>query len=535
MTIKRQIWYSVIAFWLMGVVQAVAAFTGLATPAFVLVFGLLMIIGAFLAGWLLLGRILPRLERVQKVAARVRVGDMTVQADIDGKDEIADLARDLNGIGAHLQGIIHSLKENSYEIGDRSKLLAQAAQTAAAATSQLATAVNEVAAGTNEQSAKLQEVTDLARQLAEAIDQIARGAEEQASHVSETARLTEMMAGRLAQLEMALQQLQLAAQTTLNSGQSGRQAVEETIAGMQRIQTEVEKVGVVVARLGEHSTQIGNIIQVIDEIAEQTNLLALNAAIEAARAGEHGKGFAVVADEVRKLAERSGRATKEIAQLINNIQSGIEEAVHAMGRSQKEVTSGVELAAGAGQALADILANLEQTGIVMQEMVQSLAAMAEANESVVKAVSNVAAITEENTASTEEMAANSAQVLNALAEVAMAVEAQAAASEEMAATAQEMNRTTGEVAKMATDLQTISEKLRECLGEFQLYPIERPCWEIQNCPTERKEMCPAYQNEELRCWLISGTWCGGVKQGDKDAKRHNCMNCTAFKEMMRLK
>lgn len=432
MTIRRQIWVIVIAFCLMGVVQAGAALTDLATPTFVLVFGALMIIGAFLAGWLLLGKILPRLEKLQRVAARVSVGDMTVKAEITGDDEIAWLARNINGIGTHLQGIIHSLKENSYEVGDRSKHLTQAAQAAAAATSQLATAVNEVAAGTNEQSAKLQEVTELARHLAEAIDQIARGAEEQASHVGETSRLTEMMAGRLAQLEMALQQLQLAAQTTLNSGQSGRQAVEETIAGMQRIQTEVEKVGTVVSRLGEHSAQIGNIIQVIDEIAEQTNLLALNAAIEAARAGEHGKGFAVVADEVRKLAERSGRATKEIAQLITSIQSGIEEAVRAMGRSQTEVTSGVGLAAGAGQALADILNNLEQTGQVMREMVQSLAAMAEANESVVRAVSNVAAITEENTASTEEMAANSAGVLNALAEVALAVEAQAAASEEMA-------------------------------------------------------------------------------------------------------
>jgi methyl-accepting chemotaxis protein len=100
--------------------------------------------------------------------------------------------------------------------------------------------------------------------------------------------------------------------------------------------------------LGEHSQQIGEIIQVIDDIAEQTNLLALNAAIEAARAGEHGKGFAVVADEVRKLAERSSKATKEIAELITNIQKLTAGAVKAMEEGTGEVEQGVSLAVDAG-------------------------------------------------------------------------------------------------------------------------------------------------------------------------------------------
>ena len=132
---------------------------------------------------------------------------------------------------------------------------------------------------------------------------------------------------------------------------NGLAAVDKTADGMARIKSAVEASAVKVTELGAKGDQIGAIVETIDDIADQTNLLALNAAIEAARAGEQGKGFAVVADEVRKLAERSGRATKEIAALIAEVQQGTEEAVKAMTVGAAEVEAGAQLAVDSKTAL----------------------------------------------------------------------------------------------------------------------------------------------------------------------------------------
>ncbi len=125
---------------------------------------------------------------------------------------------------------------------------------------------------------------------------------------------------------------------------------------MENVKKTMDMVSNKVHGLGERSKEIGKIVSAIDDIADQTNLLALNAAVEAARAGEQGRGFAVVADEVRKLAERSQAATKEIADLISGIQSGVEDTVAAMEKGTKEIDSGYDLANKAGQSLDDILA-----------------------------------------------------------------------------------------------------------------------------------------------------------------------------------
>ena len=184
----------------------------------------------------------------------------------------------------------------------------------------------------------------------------------------------------------------MASDTARIAGEKAREGgkvVTMTIDGMNRIADVVEKSADTVFVLGQNSDKIGEIIQVIDDIADQTNLLALNAAIEAARAGEQGRGFAVVADEVRKLAERTTNATKEIASMIHTIQNDTADAVTSIQEGKKEVESGKVLALKAGDVLKEIV---EGAGQVADIIVQVAAASEEQAATVEEIGQNVEAI-----------------------------------------------------------------------------------------------------------------------------------------------
>ncbi len=220
--------------------------------------------------------------------------------------------------------------------------------------------------------------------------------------------------------------------------------------------------------MGSRSDQIGEIVTTIEDIASQTNLLALNAAIEAARAGEAGKGFAVVADEVRKLAERSSTSTREIGDLIKSIQKTVAEAVTAMDEGAKEVERGVLIANEAGVSLNDILKASEA---VNQQADQAAAAAeqmsASANE-LVAAVDSVSAVVEENTAATEEMAAGSSEVTQAIENIASVSEENSAAVEEVSASAEEMSAQVEEVTASAQSLAELAKQLQDVVYQFKL-------------------------------------------------------------------
>jgi twitching motility protein PilJ len=177
----------------------------------------------------------------------------------------------------------------------------------------------------------------------------------------------------------------------------GGQSVAETIKGMQRIRAAVQTTGKKIKGLGERSLEIGAIIEVINEIATQTNLLALNAAIEAARAGEQGKGFAVVADEVRKLAERAARATKDITGLIKGIQVETSEAVTVMEEGTREVEEGTKLADQAGAALREIEQIVKQTSGLVTDITRAAADQVKVSEDVVHSMDGISKLAQEAT------------------------------------------------------------------------------------------------------------------------------------------
>ena len=229
------------------------------------------------------------------------------------------------------------------------------------------------------------------------------GASEQSVQAAEVASSIEEMTHTIMD---STKNANLAASTALEAGEKakeGGKVVVETINGINRIANVVSESAGTIQKLGNSSNQIGEIIQVIDEIADQTNLLALNAAIEAARAGEQGRGFAVVADEVRKLAERTTKATQEIAQMIKKIQDDTIGAVQAIEMGTSEAEKGKELAQKAGNSLNDIIDNFERVSNIINQLAVATEEQSSTSEQISSNVEAINRVTHQSAEGTQQI------------------------------------------------------------------------------------------------------------------------------------
>jgi len=370
----------------------------------------------------------------------------------------------------YIQGLIDQQRELIDQVVDAatgvartSDMLGTATDQVGQATQGIAAASQELARGAADQADAVQTSSAGMVELSTAISQIAEGSQRQAEGIQTAQGIVNQVASAAAEVASNAQRASDGARTSDEAARKGGDMVTQTIAGMGRIGSSVEELSGKVASLGERSAEIGNIIEVIDDIAAQTNLLALNAAIEAARAGDQGRGFAVVADEVRTLAERVSSATKEIAILIEAVQSGVQDSIQAAETGTKESEQGAELARQAGESLETIL---ESVGAVASQVEQITAAAEEVSAStdeMVSAINEVSEVVQENTAATEQMTASASEVSTSMEGITAITEQNSASAQELSASVEEVNAQVDEVVSATKDLEALSGKLQAAM------------------------------------------------------------------------
>jgi methyl-accepting chemotaxis protein len=326
-----------------------------------------LLISVLVTFWII-GSITKPLNEAVDVAAKIADGDLTIQIEDTGKSETGLLLNAMKLMSDKLKRVLSDVKQASASVASGSE--------------QLSASSEEITRTMTDQSNRTSQIATSSEEMSQTVLDIAKNAAEIANSSSETANIAD----------------------------KGAEVVNKSVAESKIIVETVSTSAIVMQSLGEKSKQIGEIIAVINDIADQTNLLALNAAIEAARAGEQGRGFAVVADEVRKLAERTAKATLEISQMIGSIQGEVGKAVEAMNYTNEKVNVGLQYSVEAGEQLKGIVQSVTSLQNMVQQIASATEQMSTTSEAISGDIQSVAIGAKEISGTSDQIAQSSSEL-----------------------------------------------------------------------------------------------------------------------------
>jgi methyl-accepting chemotaxis protein len=430
---------------------------------------------------------------------------------------VATAAREIHGSSQQLTTAAHSQFSATEEtsctmvqmatsiksVADNAGTLASSTEEASATVLQMSASSEQVSRNADRMAASVAETTSTIEGMAASIEKVAQNCDQLASSVGETsstieqmtvsievvagnsqqlrevvngtAGVIESMADSIKQMAADVAQADAVAQEAAREGAAGQQAVQEALGAMQRVAEASEKTAESISALGKRSEEIGSIVEVINGIADQTNLLALNAAIEAARAGEAGSGFAVVADEVRVLAERSVAATRNIAQVIKQVQADTAASVQQGALASREARASMELSGVADKALSKIVTNIEQTSSLMSRLTGIASEQAAHSSQVTTAVRQMGVATEQVALAAQEQATGGRQIrvaverMNGLTrEVAEATREQAAGGKQIRLALDGINDMTREVTVSTREQALSARQIADAVNDMNL-------------------------------------------------------------------
>jgi len=340
--------------------------------------------------YIIIDRLLKPLKKVVNVANQVANGEL-IDVDLEtSKDEIGKLSESIRTMVANLQHIILNIRNTS----------------------------NHVSSAANQLTVHAGETYNSSTNIALDMNQITQNAEASMTMTEETAAAMEETATGIQQIADSAN---VAAESSISASQAserGNEVVQQVIAQMELINDSVEQIGTTINGLHVNTKKISEIVSLITAIADQTNLLALNAAIEAARAGEHGKGFAVVADEVRKLAEQSHQSAEQISTLITGIQQDTAKSVQTMTKASADVQEGLQLSEDTKKKFISIVGSLREIAPKMEDISASAQEMSAVVEEVSATAIELSDHAKLNAAASEEVAASTEQTLSSMQEIA---------------------------------------------------------------------------------------------------------------------
>ena len=391
------------------------------------------IIVVVIAGYALASNLTRQTDTISEMLGQIGIGNFDARAEVLSEDELGTVAMSLNAMCDNTLSLIQTRDERDQIQHAVQKLKEEVAIIASGDLTQEAEVNDDLTGGVAESinhmidqlrtiigniTEAATQVTSSATEIQKTTDRVSQGAGQQSSQIVETSSSIVEMAQSIQQVSEHTEQSANVANKARENAVQGTRAVRNTIQGMERIRDQVQDNAKRIKRLGETSQEVGEIVQLIGDIADRTSILALNASIQAEMAGDAGRGFAVVAEEVERLAERANQSTKQIESLIKAIQSETAEAITAMEECTKEVVSGSKLATEAGQTLDEIDVVSKELADLMRSVTQATRRQAAGADELTKSMSEISRVTRQTASETK----HAAESVGNLAELADALQ-----------------------------------------------------------------------------------------------------------------